>query len=268
MPPTNDEIGYLRQLVAGLERRIEQLESGHGKTPEEQLRMILMGPPGAGKGTQAPRIKEKYCICHLATGDMLRSQVAKRTQLGKEAKKIMDAGGLVSDEIMVNMIKNELENNKECKSGFILDGFPRTVPQAERLDQMLDARKEKLNHAIQLEIDDALLVARITGRLVHPASGRSYHKIFNPPKAAMTDDVTGEPLIQRSDDNEETLKKRLGTYHAQTAPVVDYYKKKGIWHGIDASQSPATVWTTLLGIFDENKPGKTSILSHVGLSPK
>ncbi|KAF3927258.1 hypothetical protein ABW20_dc0108709 [Dactylellina cionopaga] len=265
MPPTNDEISYLKQLVSGLEKRILQLETGQRTTPEEQLRMILMGPPGAGKGTQAPKIKEKYCICHLATGDMLRSQVAKKTALGKEAKKIMDAGGLVSDEIMVNMIKHELENNEDCRSGFILDGFPRTVPQAERLDQMLDARKEKLNHAVQLEIDDALLVARITGRLVHPASGRSYHKIFNPPKVSMTDDVTGEPLIQRSDDNEETLKKRLGTYHAQTAPVVDYYKKRGIWHGVDASQAPSTVWKTLLGIFDDQK-SKSSILSQVGLS--
>ncbi|KAK6352662.1 Adenylate kinase, variant 2 [Orbilia blumenaviensis] len=265
MPPTNDEVSYLKQLVAGLEQRISQLEGGQALSPAEQLRMILMGPPGAGKGTQAPRIKDKYCICHLATGDMLRSQVAKKTPLGKEAKKIMDAGGLVSDEIMVNMIKHELEHNEECKSGFILDGFPRTVPQAERLDQMLDDRKEKLNHVVQLEIDDALLVARITGRLVHPASGRSYHKIFNPPKVAMTDDVTGEPLIQRSDDNEETLKKRLGTYHAQTAPVVDYYKKKGIWTGVDASQPPSTVWKTLLGIFDEDK-SKSSILSQVGLS--
>ncbi|EGX52554.1 hypothetical protein AOL_s00007g542 [Orbilia oligospora ATCC 24927] len=157
------------------------------------------------------------------------------------------------------------ESNVSCR--FILDGFPRTVPQAERLDQMLEFRKEKLNHAVQLEIDDALLVARITGRLVHPASGRSYHKIFNPPKVAMTDDVTGEPLIQRSDDNEETLKKRLGTYHAQTAPVVDYYKKKGIWTGVDASQPPSTVWKTLLGIFDEDK-SKSPILSQVGISPK
>ncbi|KAK6339481.1 adenylate kinase [Orbilia javanica] len=267
MPPTNDEVSYLKQLVAGLEKRISQLEGGQALSPAEQLRMILMGPPGAGKGTQAPRIKDKYCVCHLATGDMLRSQVAKKTPLGKEAKKIMDAGGLVSDEIMVNMIKNELEHNEECKSGFILDGFPRTVPQAERLDQMLDERKEKLNHVVQLEIDDALLVARITGRLVHPASGRSYHKIFNPPKVAMTDDVTGEPLIQRSDDNEETLKKRLGTYHAQTAPVVDYYKKKNIWTGVDASQPPSTVWKTLLGIFDDDK-SKSPILSQVGISPK
>ncbi|EED15051.1 adenylate kinase, putative [Talaromyces stipitatus ATCC 10500] len=193
---------------------------------------------------------------------MLRSQVAKKTPLGKEAKKIMDQGGLVSDEIMVDMIKNELETNSECKNGFILDGFPRTVAQAERLDDMLAARKEKLQHAVELQIDDALLVARITGRLVHPASGRSYHKIFNPPKEEMKDDITGEPLIQRSDDNAETLKKRLATYHAQTAPVVDYYKKTGIWRGIDASQEPGQVWKSLLGVFQPN----SSILSKVGLS--
>merc|ERR1712130_1076731 len=180
---------------------------------------ILIGPPGAGKGTQAPKLKERYGCCHLATGDMLRAQVAAKAQLGREAKKIMYQGGLVSDEIMVNMIQDQLDNNKECKSGFILDGFPRTVPQAEKLDGMLAAQQKPLKHAIGLQLNDELLVARITGRLVHPASGRSYHKIFNPPKQSMTDDVTGEPLIQRSDDNEETLRKRLGTYHAQTGPV-------------------------------------------------
>lgn len=132
---------------------------------------------------------------------------------------------------------------------FILDGFPRTVAQAERLDSMLLERKQKLQHAIELQIDDALLVARITGRLVHPASGRSYHKIFNPPKASMTDDVTGEPLIQRSDDNAATLTKRLATYHDQTTPVCEYYKKTGIWRGIDASQEPGQVWKSLLGVF-------------------
>lgn len=134
-------------------------------------------------------------------------------------------------------------------NSFILDGFPRTVPQAERLDDMLAERKQKLQHAIELQIDDALLVARITGRLVHPASGRSYHKVFNPPKEEMKDDVTGEPLIQRSDDNADTLKKRLGTYHDQTTPVVEYYRKTGIWRGIDASQEPGQVWKSLLGVF-------------------
>lgn len=135
---------------------------------------------------------------------------------------------------------------------FILDGFPRTVAQAERLDGMLADQKKKLQHAIELQIDDALLVARITGRLIHPASGRSYHKVFNPPKSDMKDDVTGEPLIQRSDDNAQTLTKRLSTYHAQTAPVVDYYKKTGIWKGIDASQQPGQVWKSLLGVINQS----------------
>jgi adenylate kinase len=132
---------------------------------------------------------------------------------------------------------------------FILDGFPRTVAQAERLDDMLSDRKQKLQHAVELQIDDSLLVARITGRLIHPASGRSYHKIFNPPKDDMKDDISGEPLIQRSDDNADTLTKRLATYHAQTTPVVDYYKKTGIWRGIDASQEPGQVWKSILGVF-------------------
>lgn len=257
-PITEETVSGLKDIIGKLESRVEELESrlSNGTKPKsvaEQMRMVLMGPPGAGKGTQAPALKDKYCVCHLATGDMLRSQVAKKTELGKEAKKIMDQGGLVSDEIMVNMIKSELDNNTECKNGFILDGFPRTVAQAERLDDMLTTRQQKLQHAVELQIDDALLVARITGRLVHPASGRSYHKIFNPPKEEMKDDITGEPLIQRSDDNAETLKKRLGTYHAQTAPVVDYYKKTGIWRGIDASQEPGQVWKSLLGVFHQNK---------------
>ncbi|KAJ5199575.1 adenylate kinase [Penicillium cf. griseofulvum] len=253
-PITEEAVSGLKNTIHQLEAKVSELESrlangGKPKSAAEQMRIILMGPPGAGKGTQAPNLKEKYCACHLATGDMLRSQVAKKTDLGKEAKKIMDQGGLVSDEIMVNMIKSELDNNAECKNGFILDGFPRTVAQAERLDDMLVARDQKLQHAIELQIDDSLLVARITGRLVHPASGRSYHKIFNPPKADMKDDISGEPLIQRSDDNADTLTKRLSTYHAQTTPVVEYYKKTGIWRGIDASQEPGQVWKSILGVF-------------------
>jgi adenylate kinase len=148
------------------------------------------------------------------------------------------------------------------RTSFILDGFPRTVVQAEGLDAMLEERQQKLQHAVELQIDDALLVARITGRLVHPASGRSYHKVFNPPKEDMKDDITGEPLVQRSDDNAEALKKRLATYHKQTAPVVGYYQKTGIWKGIDASQEPGQVWKSLLGVFDQQKQ-KSSLLSRI-----
>jgi adenylate kinase len=135
------------------------------------------------------------------------------------------------------------------------------VVQAERLDQMLSQRKEPLQHAVELQIDDSLLVSRITGRLVHPASGRSYHKVFNPPKDDMKDDITGEPLVQRSDDNAEALKKRLVTYHQQTAPVVGYYQKTGIWTGIDASQEPGQVWKSLLGVFQNDQ--KQSLLSKI-----
>ncbi|KAK5739887.1 adenylate kinase [Elasticomyces elasticus] len=270
-------VEQLRATVEKLENRIKGLEdrlhggSGHETAPArggagDGMRMILIGPPGAGKGTQAPKIKERYGCCHLATGDMLRAQVAAKTELGRQAKKIMDQGGLVSDEIMVNMIKEQLQNNKECQNGFILDGFPRTVPQAEKLDGMLTAQRKPLKHAIELQIDDNLLVARITSRLIHPASGRSYHKIFNPPKANMTDDITGEPLISRSDDNEATLTKRLSTYHEQTGPVTAYYRKTGIWQAIDASQEPGQVWKSVLGIMEPGSSATGGLMGKLGLS--
>ncbi|ORY31974.1 adenylate kinase [Naematelia encephala] len=265
---SGSELEYLKTLVSQLQDKIQQLEKSAsssvssaaqsakaaiGIVPQDAPRMVLIGPPGAGKGTQAPNISSKYCVCHLATGDMLRSQVTRQTELGKAAKKIMDQGGLVSDEIMVGMIKKELEENKECANGFILDGFPRTVPQASKLDAMLSEKKKAIDHAIELKIPDALLISRITGRLVHPASGRSYHKEFNPPKKPMTDDVTGEPLIQRSDDNAATLQKRLATYHSQTGPVVDYYKKTGVWTPVDAAQSPKLVWASISTILEGRK---------------
>jgi adenylate kinase len=257
MSPTNQsELEYLKSLVSQLNDKISALEAKTKSalpSPAKQLRTILMGPPGAGKGTQAPRIRDEFCVCHLATGDLLRDQVERKTPLGVEAKKIMDSGGLVSDDIVVGMIKDQLENNKTCKNGFVLDGFPRTVPQAEKLDALLESRKEKLDSVVQLLIDDQLLISRITGRLVHPASGRSYHREFNPPKVPMTDDITGDPLIQRSDDNTETLAKRLKTFHSQTGPVVEYYKKQGLWHGIDASQKPAVVWDSLGKVFRGSK---------------
>ncbi|CAO1618016.1 unnamed protein product [Parajaminaea phylloscopi] len=257
------ELSYLKSLVSQLNDKISQIE-GAAKSAvssvtsagsDAGVRMILIGPPGAGKGTQAPKILEHYKnnVCHLATGDMLREQVSQGTELGKKAKEIMDAGGLVSDEIMVGMIKDQLETNKKCSGGFILDGFPRTTPQAQKLDDMLKSKSQKLDHAVELRVADSLLISRITGRLIHPASGRSYHKEFSPPKKAMTDDVTGEPLIQRSDDNAETLRKRLGTYHKQTSEVTDYYRKQGIWTPVDAAQSPAVVWSSIQAIFADKE---------------
>ncbi|OAJ45115.1 hypothetical protein BDEG_28276 [Batrachochytrium dendrobatidis JEL423] len=218
------------------------LQSSVSAPKNKELRMVIMGPPGAGKGTQAPLIKDTYCVCHLATGDMLREAVQAGSELGKQAKKIMDAGGLVSDDIMVGLIKSNIDNNPECKRGFILDGFPRTVPQAEKLDSMLEAKGKGLDSAVELVIDDSLLVSRITAVVL-------YHREFHPPKVAGKDDVTGEPLIQRTDDNAATLTKRLESYHKLTAPVADYYKRRGIWHGVDAAQSTKLVWASLEAIF-------------------
>jgi adenylate kinase len=182
------------------------------------MRVILLGAPGAGKGTQANYIKEKFGIPQISTGDMLRAAVKAGTQLGLEAKKFMDAGALVPDEVIIGLVKERIKD-ADCANGFLFDGFPRTIPQAEAMKQAA----VDIDYVVEIDVNDAEIVKRMSGRRVHPASGRTYHIIFNPPKVAGHDDVTGEELIQRDDDREETVLKRLEVYHNQTKPLVDYY---------------------------------------------
>lgn len=183
------------------------------------MRLILLGAPGAGKGTQAQYICEKYNIPQISTGDMLRAAVKAETDLGLQAKEVMDAGGLVSDEIIIGLVKERIAQS-DCAGGFLFDGFPRTIPQAEA---MVEAGVD-LDHVVEIAVDDEEIIARLSGRRVHPASGRVYHVKYNPPKAEGVDDVSGEPLVQRDDDKEDTVRRRLEVYQEQTAPLIDFYQ--------------------------------------------
>ncbi len=194
------------------------------------MKLILLGAPGAGKGTQATFISQKYGIPQISTGDMLRAAVKAGTPLGVQAKQVMDAGGLVSDDLIINLVKERIAQ-PDCAQGFLFDGFPRTIPQADAMK----AAGVKLDYVLEIDVPFAAIIDRMSGRRSHPASGRTYHVTFNPPKVAGVDDVTGEPLVQRADDQEETVKKRLDVYSAQTRPLVDYYSA---WAKADPAAAP------------------------------
>jgi adenylate kinase len=207
------------------------------------VRLILLGAPGAGKGTQANFIKEKFNIPQISTGDMLRAAVKAGTQLGLEAKKFMDAGGLVPDEVIIGLVKERIKD-EDCKAGFLFDGFPRTIPQAEAMKQA----GVGIDYVVEIDVPDEAIVERMSGRRSHPASGRTYHVKFNPPKVEGKDDITGEDLVQREDDKEETVQKRLQVYHEQTEQLIGYYSD---WAKSGTGGAPQYVKVNGLG--DMNK---------------
>ena len=209
------------------------------------MRLILLGPPGAGKGTQAAFIKERFGIPQISTGDMLRAAVKAGTPLGVAAKKVMDAGRLVSDDIIIGLVEDRLRE-PDCAKGYLFDGFPRTIPQAEA---MKDAGVG-LDYVLEIDVPDEEIILRMSGRRVHLASGRTYHVRFNPPKVAGRDDVTGEALIQRDDDREDTVKKRLEVYHSQTQALIDYYSK---WAATGDARAPRYRKISGLGPVEEIK---------------
>ena len=207
------------------------------------MRLILLGPPGAGKGTQSRFISEHFDIPQISTGDMLRAAVKAKTPLGIELKQVMDSGQLVSDDIIIRLAIERIAD-KDCEKGFLFDGFPRTLPQADALR----ANQINIDYVINIDVDDDDIVERMSGRLVDAKSGRVYHKIFNPPKIAGISDETGEPLVQRDDDKEETVRKRLSVYHEQTSPLVDYYKT---WAERGGDDAPVYVSVSGTGTLNE-----------------
>jgi adenylate kinase len=207
------------------------------------MRLILLGGPGAGKGTQAGFITERFGIPQISTGDMLRAAVKAGTPLGQAAKKVMDAGELVSDEIIIGLVKERIQQ-PDCEKGFLFDGFPRTIPQAEAMKE----HGIQIDYVVEVVVDDQEIVKRMSGRRVHLASGRTYHVVFNPPKVEGKDDVTGEDLIQRDDDQEETVRKRLAVYHEQTEPLVRYYSN---WAKRGEPEAPKYVRVDGIGSVEE-----------------
>jgi adenylate kinase len=206
------------------------------------MRIILLGPPGAGKGTQARFLTEAFGIPQISTGDMLRREIKAGTALGIEAKKYMDAGALVPDDVVIRMVASRTRE-PDCANGYLFDGFPRTIPQAEAMK----TTGLRIDYVLQIDVPDAEIVNRISGRRVHIASGRTYHVAFHPPKVAGKDDVTGDPLIQRDDDREEAVKKRITEYHAKTKPLVDYYQR---WAATGDAHAPGYIKVEGIGGVD------------------
>jgi len=209
------------------------------------MRILLIGPPGCGKGTQAKKLSQKYNIPQISTGDMLREHVKNLSDLGKKAKKFMDNGELVPDKLILDMMKIRLISN-DCKNGYILDGFPRTIPQSKGLDILLESLQSPLDKAIIIKVSDNQIIERMGGRRVHLKSGRVYHIKFNPPKVNNIDDITGEQLSIRDDDKKETVKNRLLIYHDMTSPLIDYYSSKNIVVNINGEQNIDGVFKTII----------------------
>tara|TARA_Y100001970_G_scaffold71857_1_gene91238 strand:+ start:3441 stop:4085 length:645 start_codon:yes stop_codon:yes gene_type:complete len=208
------------------------------------MRILLIGPPGGGKGTQAKKISEKYNIPQISTGDMLREHVKNKSNLGIKAKNYMENGELVPDSLILDMMKVRLQNN-DCKNGYILDGFPRTIPQAEGLNTLLNSLNSPLDKVLVINVDDNKIIERMGGRRVHLSSGRVYHIKFNPPKVDNIDDITGETLSIREDDKEQTVKNRLTIYHELTSPLISYYTNMNILTNINGDQNIDTVFNSI-----------------------
>lgn len=209
------------------------------------MKIVVMGAPGCGKGTQCPAMVERYNVCHLSTGDMLRAAVADGTENGKRAKSAMESGALVTDDIVLGIVKDAMQA-PECKEGYIIDGLPRTLGQAK----LMQESGIEVDKVISFEVPDEVIVKRTAGRWIHRQSGRSYHTIYNPPKVAEVDDVTGEPLMQRGDDKEEVVRKRLVTFHNELGPIHDYYKAQGKLSVIDGHREMQAVRTTIFSLLD------------------
>lgn len=214
------------------------------------MHIILLGPPGSGKGTQAQNITSEYGYIKLSTGDMLRAASSSGSKIGLELKAVIDGGNLVSDEIVVGIVEERIFQN-DCAVGYMLDGFPRNKEQAKKLDAMLVGQNQKIDIVLRLLLKDEVVVRRIAGRRFHVESGRSYHVEFNPPEIAGKDDLTGEPLIQRADDNEDVVQSRLNIYHEQTEPLVKYYEKKGVLVSIDGLGTPDEVFAKIKTALDQ-----------------